>query len=141
MKTSVAVMASDAVNLKNMRADTGNLNTVIQTRFAGELPQLMSHDRHRLAGWIVPSALHFAPGLTCLLANVYMPETAQDKEIVLQPLSSTTRVQKNQLRIFCEKLKHCFVELGGLLNLDYVAGVIDYRHLRTRNRGVKSLCV
>jgi hypothetical protein len=84
MKTSVAVMASDAVDLKNMRADTGSLYTVIQSRFARGLPQLMSHDRHRLAGWIVPSALHFAPGLTRLLANVYMPETAQDKEVVLR---------------------------------------------------------
>jgi hypothetical protein len=84
MRTSVAVMASDAVNLKNMRADTGSLYTAIQSRFASGLPQLMSHDRHRLAGWVVPSALHFSPGLTRLLATVYMPETAQDKEIVLR---------------------------------------------------------
>ena len=84
MKTSVAVIASDAVNLKNMRADTGSLYTAIQSSFARGLPQLLSHDRHRLAGWIVPSALHFAPGLTRLLANVYMPETAQDKETVLR---------------------------------------------------------
>jgi hypothetical protein len=84
MRTCVAVIASDGVNLKNMRADTGSLYTAIQGSFARGLPQLISHDRHRLAGWIVPSALHFAPGLTRLLANVYMPETAQDKEIVLR---------------------------------------------------------
>lgn len=84
MKTHIAAMASDSVNLKNMRADTGSLYTAIQSRFAKGLPQLVSHDRHRLAGWTVPSALHFAPGLTRLLANVYEPETAEDKDVVLR---------------------------------------------------------
>jgi len=58
MKTYVAVMASDAVNLRNMRADCGSLYTAIESTFSKGLPQLVSHDRHRLAGWTIPSALH-----------------------------------------------------------------------------------
>jgi hypothetical protein len=84
MKTHVAVMASDALNLRNMRADTGSLYSAIDKTFARGLPQLISHDRHRLAGWTVPSALHFVPGLTRLLANIYQPDTDEDRDVVLR---------------------------------------------------------
>lgn len=51
MKTSVAVVASDAVNLKNMRADTGSLYTVIQSRFArGKLSGLRLQPAPRRSG-------------------------------------------------------------------------------------------
>ena len=46
-----------------------------------------------------------------------------------------------QLRITCEKLEQSYLEIRGHLNLNHVAAVIYYDQLRTRNHGVKSLCV
>ena len=52
---------------------------------------LISHDRHRPAGWTVPAAVYLEPGLTRVLAHVIEPETDQDYLQIKQSLSKSVR--------------------------------------------------
>jgi hypothetical protein len=78
MKTQIAATMSDSVNLKSMRMDTGALYDSMKNSFDAGMPLLISHDRHRPAGWVVPAAVYLEPGLTRVLAHVIEPETDED---------------------------------------------------------------
>ncbi|WP_131999567.1 hypothetical protein [Acidipila rosea] len=58
--------------------DTGALYDSMKNSFDVGMPLLISHDRHRPAGWTVPAAVYLEPGLTRVLAHVIEPETDQD---------------------------------------------------------------
>jgi hypothetical protein len=78
MKTQIAATMSDSVNRKSMRMDTGALYDSMKNSFDAGMPLLISHDRHRPAGWVVPAAVYLEPGLTRVLAHVIEPETDAD---------------------------------------------------------------
>ncbi len=69
---------SDSVNRKSMRMDTGALYDSMKDSFDVGMPLLISHDRHRPAGWVVPAGVYLEPGLTRVLAHVIEPETDED---------------------------------------------------------------
>jgi len=58
--------------------DTGALYDSVKDSFDLGMPQLISHDRHRPIGWVVPAAVYLEPGLTRVLAHVIEPETDED---------------------------------------------------------------
>ena len=78
MKYSLAATMSDAVNRKSMRMDTGSLYDSMKKSFVDGMPQLISHDRHRLIGWVVPAAIYLEPGLNRVLAHIVEAETEAD---------------------------------------------------------------
>ena len=78
MKSQIAATMSDSVNRKSMRMDTGALYDSMKNSFDAGMPLLISHDRHRPAGWVVPAAVYLEPGLTRVLAHVIEPETDED---------------------------------------------------------------
>jgi len=69
---------SDAVNRKSMRMDTGALYDSMKNSFVDGMPQLLSHDRHRLIGWVIPAAVYLEPGLNRVLAHVIEAQTEAD---------------------------------------------------------------
>jgi hypothetical protein len=78
VKSQIAATMSDWVNRKSMRMDTGALYDSMKDSFNVGMPLLISHDRHRPAGWVVPAAVYLEPGLTRVLAHVIEPETDED---------------------------------------------------------------
>ena len=84
MKSQIAAIMSDAVNRKSMRMDTGALYDSMKGSFDVGMPELVSHDRHRPVGWIVPAAVYLEPGLTRVLAHVIEPETDEDYSQIKQ---------------------------------------------------------
>ncbi len=84
MKSQIAAIMSDSVNRKSMRMDTGALYDSMKDSFDVGMPQLISHDRHRPVGWVVPAAVYLEPGLTRVLAHVIEPETDEDKSQIKQ---------------------------------------------------------
>ncbi len=78
MRYSLAATMSDAVNRKSMRMDTGALYDSMKNSFVDGMPQLLSHDRHRLIGWVVPAAVYLEPGLNRVLAHVIEAQTEAD---------------------------------------------------------------
>lgn len=78
MKTTIAAIMSDSVNRKSMRMDIGALYDFMKNLSDVGMPQLVSHDRHRPVGWVVPAAVYLEPGLTRVLAHVIEPETDED---------------------------------------------------------------
>lgn len=78
MKSQIAATMSDSVNRKSMRMDTGALYDSMKDSFDVGMPLLISHDRHRPAGWVVPAGVYLEPGLTRVLAHVIEPETDED---------------------------------------------------------------
>ena len=78
MKSQIAAIMSDSVNRKSMRMDTGALYDSMKDLSDVGMPQLVSHDRHRPVGWVVPAAVYLEPGLTRVLAHVIEPETDED---------------------------------------------------------------
>lgn len=93
MKSQIAAIMSDSVNRKSMRMDTGTLYDSMKDSFDVGMPQLISHDRHRPVGWVVPAAVYLEPGLTRVLAHVIEPETDEDfsqiKERCVRFIAST----------------------------------------------------
>jgi hypothetical protein len=84
VKSQIAATMSDAVNRKSMRMDTGALYDSMRDSFEVGMPLLISHDRHRPVGWIVPAAIYLEPGLTRVLAHVIEPETDEDYSQIKQ---------------------------------------------------------
>jgi hypothetical protein len=84
VKSQIAAIMSDSVNRKSMRMDTGALYDSMKDSFDVGMPQLISHDRHRPAGWVVPAAVYLEPGLTRVLAHVIEPETDEDYSQIKQ---------------------------------------------------------
>jgi hypothetical protein len=78
VKSKIAAIMSDAVNRKSMRMDIGALYDFMKDGFDVGMPQLVSHDRHRPVGWVVPAAVYLEPGLTRVLAHVIESETDED---------------------------------------------------------------
>jgi hypothetical protein len=78
VKTKIAAIMSDSVNRKSMRMDIGSLYDSMRNLSDAGMPQLVSHDRHRPVGWVVPAAVYLEPGLTRVLAHVIEPETDED---------------------------------------------------------------
>ena len=58
VKSQIAATMSDSVNRKSMRMDTGALYDSMKDSFNVGMPLLISHDRHRPAGWVVPAAIY-----------------------------------------------------------------------------------
>ena len=83
MRYSLAATMSDAVNRKSMRMDTGALYDSMKNSFADGMPQLLSHDRHRLIGWATPAAVYLEPGLNRVLAHIMDPESEAEKQEML----------------------------------------------------------
>ena len=84
MKSQIAAIMSDAVNRKSMKMDTGALYDSMRNSFDVGMPLLISHDRHRPVGWIVPAAVYLEPDLTRVLAHVIEPETDEDDSQIKQ---------------------------------------------------------
>jgi hypothetical protein len=78
MRYSLAATMSDAVNRKSMRMDTGALYDCMKNSFVDGMPQLISHDRHRLIGWVVPAAVYLEPGLNRVLSHLIEAQTPED---------------------------------------------------------------
>jgi hypothetical protein len=78
MRYSLAATMSDAVNRKSMRMDTGALYDSMKNSFVDGMPQLLSHDRHRLIGWVVPAAVYLEPGVNRVLAHIIDAQTQAD---------------------------------------------------------------
>ena len=74
MKFQIAATMSDSVNRKSMKMDTGALYESMKESFDDGMPLLISHDRHRPAGWTIPAAVYLEPGLTRVLAQVIDPK-------------------------------------------------------------------
>jgi hypothetical protein len=62
--------------------DTGALYDSMKNGFDVGMPQLVSHDRHRPVGWVVPAAVYLEPGLTRVLAHAIEPETDEDYSLI-----------------------------------------------------------
>jgi hypothetical protein len=84
VKSQIAATMSDSVNRKSMRMDTGALYDSMKDSFNVGMPLLISHDRHRPAGWVVPAAIYIEPGLTRVLAHIIEPETDEDYSLIKQ---------------------------------------------------------
>ena len=61
-----------------MRMDIGALYDFMKKLCDAGMPNLVSHDRHRPVGWVIPAAVYLEPGLTRVLARVIEPETDED---------------------------------------------------------------
>jgi hypothetical protein len=84
VKFQIAATMSDSVNRKSMKMDTGALYESMKESFDDGMPLLISHDRHRPAGWTIPAAVYLEPGLTRVLAQVIEPETSEDYSQIQQ---------------------------------------------------------
>jgi hypothetical protein len=61
-----------------MRIDTGALYDSMKNSFVDGVPQVLSHDRHRLIGWAIPAAVYLEPGLNRVLAHLVQAQTEAD---------------------------------------------------------------
>lgn len=87
MKQAFGVLNTDRVNRQNMRIAPSGLAEAMETMVTAAAerglpagtPSHISHDRHRLYGWMTSSELHIASDMTRQLGDVYEVETAEEK--------------------------------------------------------------
>jgi hypothetical protein len=107
---------SDSVDRKSMRMDTGALYDSMKDSFDVGMPLLISHDRHRPVGWVVPAAVYLEPGLTRVLAHVIEPETDEDYSQIKQ------RWKKYIASTIHELPQESITRLKELLGMDILTG-------------------
>lgn len=77
---ATAIVATDSVSRDGIRMASRVHYKMLSEHWLTGLPQLISHDAHRLAGWVLPTMLRFGPEMVQLHADIFMPETADEQE-------------------------------------------------------------
>lgn len=108
MKHGLAVISSDRVNLYGQRIMPGALAECLRRLTLHGMPQNISHDLSRPAGWSQGCALHFEPGCTRLVARTDFPETEDDSAAV------RARIIRHRMKEV-EEHRAAFDELRALL--------------------------
>ena len=73
------VLASDDVSRNKTRFSVETLHQTLLDTFHAGAPHLVSHDAHRLAGWIQPRALYFEPGRALLLGEQLLASDEEER--------------------------------------------------------------
>lgn len=130
MKQAFGVLNTDRVNRQNMRIAPSGLAEAMETMVIAAVkrglpagaPSHISHDRHRLYGWMTSSELHIASDMTRQLGGVYEVETA-DEKASLASLAETywAAFHAGQVAPYREALE---ARAGG-------ADLTDVRHIST----------
>lgn len=74
------VLSSDTVNRYGSRFASAEVAKGLQGHWRTGLPNLISHDAHRIVGWTLPSAVSIQPGVTRLHGSAFIPETAVEQD-------------------------------------------------------------
>ncbi len=79
-KVRLAILGSDQVTRNHTRFTVGSLHGALVDTWERGLPNPISHDLHRVAGWTWPTTLHLEPGLVRLVGVCEMPESENEAE-------------------------------------------------------------
>ncbi|MDP2386571.1 MAG: hypothetical protein Q8M29_09385 [Bacteroidota bacterium] len=82
MTTQLSVLNSNQINKYGMVFPVATLESAMWQRAVEGMPMHLSHDMHRLVGWMVPYGLYFQPKLVRSLGAALIPETDEENERV-----------------------------------------------------------
>ena len=76
------VMSTDVSTKKNIKMTIKGLESMLSDRWDDGVPLEISHDTHKVIGWVLPSCIYIKPKLTRLMGLILIADDDGEQEII-----------------------------------------------------------